>query len=111
MPNAPISMTQSGMVTLASTVPAWMVCRMAARGPTALATSLAPCANDNSMAANTSGMWNSLRSDWLRFSIFADWRRIIGLTMAMDTRNMTPESSAIDSPSSDQIFFSPFMAK
>jgi hypothetical protein len=63
MPTAPIAMTQSGMADAPVTSSAWTVATMAASGPTALATSLAPCAKDSSAAEQISGTLNSARSD------------------------------------------------
>ena len=42
MPIAPISMTQIGTVTVAAIFPSCRLCRIAASGPMALATSFAP---------------------------------------------------------------------
>ena len=78
MPSAPMAMTQNGMDTESSKRPAWTVWTMAASGPTALATSLAPWANESSAAEHTSGTANSLRTDFLRFSRPWDWRRTMG---------------------------------
>ena len=69
-----MSMTQKGMWTAATTPLRPAVCTMAASGPTAFATSLAPWAKESSAAEITSGRLKSLRSDWLRFSMPSDWR-------------------------------------
>ena len=68
IPSAPTAMTQIGMVTFAATSPIAAVWTMAARGPTALATSFAPCAKESSAAEQIRGIAKSLRKDWFRFS-------------------------------------------
>ena len=54
---------------------------MAAKGPMALATSLAPWANDNSAAAQISGTVNSVLTERRRFSSPTAARATAGLTI------------------------------
>ena len=82
MPAAPTSITDSGISAFAVMPPVVTALKIAASGPTALATSLAPWANDNSAAAQISGMVNRLRTDLLRFSIPAAARWMIGRSAA-----------------------------
>ena len=82
IPAAPTSRIHSGSSTLVATVPDVAALTIAARGPTAFATSLAPWAKDNSAAEQIRGIVNSLRRDRLRFSIPSDCRAISGLTTA-----------------------------
>jgi len=56
-----------GISTFPATLPNSTVCTIAAKGPTALATSFAPCANDSRAAERTSGMANNLLIDLLNF--------------------------------------------
>jgi hypothetical protein len=79
MPTAPTAITQSGITTLGATSPSSAVWTIAASGPTALATSLAPWAKDRSAAEKISGRPKSFLSDWLRFSRPRDWRAMTGL--------------------------------
>ena len=57
---APIIITQSGMATFAATPAVLKVDTIAAKGPTALATSFAPCAKHNSETPITNGRLNSV---------------------------------------------------
>ncbi len=67
---------------------------MAASGPTALATSFAPCAKDKSAAEAISGTANSFFRLRLRFSNPSDWRRTMGRKAAQVTKPMTSPSSS-----------------
>ena len=78
MPKAPITITHIGIETLASNPPNSEAWTIAARGPTALATSLAPWAKLSSAAEKTSGRPNNTLTDLLRFSIPIDARRMTG---------------------------------
>ncbi len=55
---------------------------IAANGPTALATSFAPCAKLSIAADTTSGIPNKTFKDLLRFSSPSDWRLITGMVIA-----------------------------
>ena len=92
MPKAPITMIQIGTVALLAISPNSALCRIAARGPMALATSFAPWAKDSRAAEQISGTRNKIRSDWFRFSIPSDWRRTIG-RMISQTAAKTPMAS------------------
>ena len=84
---------------------------MAAKGPTALATSLAPWAKDNSAAAQINGMWKRVRIDLLRFSMPSARLAISGLTIDQVTAK-TPRPMAITvSGPGCQTLFSPFTAR
>ena len=99
MPAAPIIITHRGMVTRASACPSPRASTIAASGPTALATSLAPWAKDSSAAETTSGRANSFFSDFLRFSSPSDWRRTTGTAKAQVSSPITaPMVSAVPSP-------------
>src|SRR6056297_3972814 len=78
IPNAPMTMTHVGMATWAEKLPNSAACTMAARGPTALATSFAPWAKLRRAAESTSGIPNSTLSDLLRFSSPSACLRISG---------------------------------
>ena len=110
-PNAPISITQSGMATASAVPPDPRACTMAASGPTALATSLAPCAKDSSAADTTSGMPNSTLSDLLRFSSPRDWRRITGIMTIQQTRPSTAPIISAPEKVTSKIRLRPFSAR
>ena len=96
MPSAPITMTQRGMATSPAEAPNSDAWTMAARGPTALATSLAPCAKESSAAETMSGRAKSVLSERLRFSSPRDWRRTSGTVRPQQTSPPTsPISSAV----------------
>ena len=60
IPSAPTIITHRGMEAFCAMPPCRMASLIAASGPTALATSLAPCAKLSSAAAKIRGMVNSL---------------------------------------------------
>ena len=79
---APITITHKGMPTVVSMPPVASVPTMAARGPMALATSLAPWANDSSAAEQIRGTTNRLLTWWRSLAMLCERLATRGLTMA-----------------------------
>ncbi len=111
MPMAPIAITHIGMAALVATPPLMIASLIAARGPTALATSLAPCAKLNIAAAKISGTVNSELMLLFSLDNLLEYLRTSGTTINQDaTAIATPIPRAV-MRSIFQIFFNPLSAR
>ena len=99
MPVAPTSMTHSGIGAFPAMSPCITASLMPASGPTALATSFAPCAKLSNAAAKISGTVKSELTPSLSFvrlgATFATCRRISAHTAAATT---IPRILAVKNP-------------
>ena len=82
IPTAPTSITQKGTPTLVEMPPEETASTIAARGPTALATSFAPWAKESRAAEQINGMVNKELTALRRFSNRTDALATAGLTTA-----------------------------
>ena len=111
MPSAPITMTHGGIEMACVKSPDCDAWTMAARGPTAFATSLAPCAKHSNAAETTSGIPNKILSDLLRFSSPSDCFLITGIMMAQIAMPIAAPIISDVVMSILMIFFRPFRAR
>ena len=111
MPKAPIIITQFGINALAVMVPISTLCKIAASGPIALATSFAPCANDSKAAEQIKGILNKVLKERFLFSIPSDWRFMSGFIISQTKINVMIPTNATISNSGFHMRFSPLIER
>ena len=111
IPKAPIIITQFGINAFAVIVPISTLCRIAANGPMALATSFAPFANDSNAADQINGILNKVLKERFLFSIPSDCRFMSGFIISQTTTNVMMPTKATISNSGFHTRFSPLMER
>ena len=102
---------QFGINAFAVIVPISTLCRIAANGPMALATSFAPCANDSNAAEQINGILNKVLKERFLFSIPSDCRFMSGFIISQTTTNVIMPTKATISNSGFYTRFSPLMER